>query len=107
MELSIKVSTNGASLKIELENSFKVPEYDIFSLSETLSIEFRIDKDKLLEEFELAVNGIVDFVKENPAIGVLAAIAIVAAIIILSTETVFAAAIATLTKGLESIIALA
>lgn len=107
MELSIKVSTNGANLKIELENSFKVPEYDTFSLSETLSIEFRIDKDKLLEEFELAVNGIVDFVKENPAIGVLAAIAIVAAIIILSTETVFAAAIATLTKGLESIIALA
>ncbi len=107
MELSIKVSTNGANLKIELENSFKVPEYDTFSLSETLSIEFRIDKDKLLEEFELAVNDIVDFVKENPAIGVLAAIAIVAAIIILSTETVFAAAIATLTKGLESIIALA
>jgi len=106
MELSIKVSTNGTSLTIELENSFKIPKHDTFSLSETLSVEFRINKDKLLEEFELAVDSIVEFIKENPAIGVLIFIAIVAAIIFLLPETAFGAAVTALTQGLSPIAAL-
>lgn len=93
MELSIKTSTNGTSLKIELENSFKVPEHDTFSLSETLSIEFRVDKDKLLEDLKLAASSVVDFVKENPAIGVIICIAVVAAILLALPETALGAAI--------------
>ncbi|WP_236892362.1 glycoside hydrolase domain-containing protein [Clostridium beijerinckii] len=93
MELSIKTSTNGTSLKIELENSFNVPEHDTFSLSETLSIEFRVDKDKLLEDLKLATSSVVDFVKENPAIGVIICIAVVAAILLALPETVLGAAI--------------
>lgn len=93
MELSIKTSTNGTSLKIELENSFNVPEHDTFSLSETLSIEFRVDKDKLLEDLKLAASSVVDFVKENPAIGVIICIAVVAAILLALPETALGAAI--------------
>ncbi|WP_241394792.1 glycoside hydrolase domain-containing protein [Clostridium beijerinckii] len=93
MELSIKTSTNGTSLKIELENSFNVPEHDTFSLSETLSIEFRVDKDKLLEDLKLATSSVVDFVKENPAIGVIICIAVVAAILLALPETALGAAI--------------
>ncbi|WP_242953999.1 glycoside hydrolase domain-containing protein [Clostridium puniceum] len=106
MELSIKTSINGTSLKIELENSFKVPEQDTISLSETLSIEFRVDKDKLLEDFELAVDSVVDFVKENPAIGVIIIIAIVAAIIFSVPETALGAVATALTKGIGAIAAL-
>lgn len=89
----LKHQTNGTSLKIELENSFNVPEHDTFSLSETLSIEFRVDKDKLLEDLKLAASSVVDFVKENPAIGVIICIAVVAAILLALPETALGAAI--------------
>lgn len=93
MELSIKTSTNGTSLKIELENSFKVPEHDTFSLSETLSIEFRFDKDKFLEDLKLSINNVTDFVKEHPAVGVIIFIAVVAAILLAAPETAVGTAI--------------
>ena len=108
MELAIKVSSKGDNLKIDIQNTFnaeisKEPAEKI-SLSETLSIEFRIDPKKVKEEVSSAVDSVIDLVKEHPAIGVITVIAIIAAIVFLGADLSVGAIISGIIEGLTSIV---
>lgn len=108
MELSIKVSSNGNNLKVDLENAFNVevskdPEEKI-SLSETLSIEFRIDPDKIKEEVSECVDSVIDLVDAHPVITFIILVAIIAAIIFFAADLSVGAVIAGIIEWLDSIV---